>query len=92
MQNGGFKMMKYKYTLEEYSQDTRTYAVESDVMLTEDEILDIALGCDLTDGYTYTGREKENQFKATFLGTEFGDDTQCEYSGDEIKGEIDNEN
>jgi hypothetical protein len=79
--------MKYKYTLEEYSQDTRTYTVESDVMLTQGEILDIALGCALTDGYTYKGGEKGKRFNATFEGTEFGDDAQCEYSGDDIKKE-----
>ena len=77
-------MPKYNYTYEEYSQDTRTVEVESDVKLTEQEIQDIALGCTFTDGYTYVGGEKDKRFKATFTGTEYGDDTQTEYSGDEI--------
>jgi hypothetical protein len=77
--------MKYKYTYEESSQDTRSYEVESDVMLTREEIQDIALGCDIKDGYTYLGGEKGKRFKATFNETEFGDDCQAEYGGDEIK-------
>ena len=76
---------KYFYTYEEYSQDTRSYEVESDVELTKKEIQNIALGCDMTDGYTYLGGEKDKRFKATFTGTEFGDDCQAEYGGDEIK-------
>ncbi|HAB27461.1 MAG TPA: hypothetical protein DCE27_06710, partial [Xanthomarina gelatinilytica] len=51
------KSKKYNYTYDEYSQDTRSYTVESDVKLTEEEIQDIALGCNLTDGYTYKGGE-----------------------------------
>ena len=79
--------MKYKYTYEEYSQDTRSYEIESDVKLTEEAIQDIALGCSMTDGYTYVGGEKDKRFKATFKGTEFGDDCQTEYGGDETKEE-----
>ena len=79
--------MKFKYTYQEWSQDTREYEVESDVMLTEQEIQDIALGCDLTDGYIYTGGEKNKRFQATFKGTEFGDDSQTAYSGSKIKEE-----
>ena len=81
--------MKYNYTYEEYSQDTRSYEIESDVKLTEEEIQDIALGCDMKDGYTYLGGEKDKRFKATFTGTEIGDDVQTEYGGDETKEEND---
>ena len=81
--------MKYNYTYEEYSQDTRSYEIESDVKLTEEEIQDIALGCDIKDGYTYLGGEKGKRFKATFTGTEIGDDVQTEYGGDETKEEND---
>jgi hypothetical protein len=79
------KFKKYNYTYEEYSQDTRSYEIASDVMLTEEEIQDIALGCSLTDGYTYEGGGAGKRFKATFKGTEFGDDSQTEYGGDKIK-------
>ena len=75
--------MKYNYTYEEYSQDTRSYEIESDVKLTQEAIQDIALGCDMTDGYTYLGGEKNKRFQATFKGTEFGDDSQTEYGGDD---------
>ena len=50
--------MKYKYTYQEWSQDTREYEVESDIKLTQLQIQEIALGCDMTDGYTYLGGEK----------------------------------
>jgi hypothetical protein len=83
---------KYKYTYQEWSQDTREFEIESDVKLTREEIQDISLGCTLTDGYTYQGGEKDKRFKATFIGTEFGDDTQTEISGDEmIEEDDDNE-
>ena len=78
---------KYFYTYDEYSQDTRSYEIESEVMLTEEEVQDIALGCDLKDGSTYKGGEKGKRFQATFIGTEFGDDSQPEYGGDEYKDE-----
>jgi len=82
---------KYFYTYEEYSQDTRSYEVESDVELTKKEIQNIALGCDMTDGYTYLGGEKDKRFKATFTGTEIGDDVQTEYGGDWTKDEEEGE-
>ena len=81
--------MKYKYTYQEWSQDTREYEVESDIKLTQLQIQEIALGCDMTDGYTYLGGEKDKRFKAIFKGTEFGDDAQTEYGGDETKEEDD---
>ena len=80
---------KYKYTYQEWSQDTREFEIESDVKLTQEEIQDISLGCTFTDGYTYQGGEKNKRFKATFIGTEFGDDTQTKISGDEVIEEDD---
>ena len=84
-------MTKYKYTYQEWSQDTREFEIESDVKLTQEEIQDISCGCTFTDGYTYVGGEKDKRFKATFTGTEYGDDTQTEYGGDEPKEEIEKE-
>ena len=77
---------KYTYTYEEYSQDTRSYIVESNVKLTREEIMDMALSCDMVDGSTYSDKNS----KATFEGTENGDDTQTEYGGDEIKEDEEN--
>jgi len=76
---------KYFYTYDEYSQDTRSYEIESDVELKKEQVQEIALGCSLTDGYTYVGGEKDKRFKATFTGTEIGDDVQTEYGGDWTK-------
>jgi hypothetical protein len=79
--------MKYKYTYNEQSVDVREYEVESDIMLTEKEVQDIALNCELKDGYTCEGGEEGQKYKAKFIGTEFGDDAQPEYGGDEYKEE-----
>ena len=76
-------MTKYNYTYEEYSQDTRSYTVESDVKLTREEIQDMALSCSMVEGATY----KSKNSIATFKGTEYGGDSQTEYGGDEIKEE-----
>jgi len=56
-------------------------------MLTEEEVQDIALGCDLKDGSTYQGGEKGKRYKGKFIGTELGDDAQPEWGGDEYKEE-----
>ena len=80
------KKKKYFYTYDEYSQDTRSYEIESDVELTREKIQDMALSCDMVDGSTYSDKNS----KATFEGTEYGDDTQTEYGGDEIKEDEEN--
>ena len=72
---------KYFYTYDEYSQDTRSYEIESDVELTKSEIQDLALGCTMEEGSTNSDKNS----KATFTGTEYGDDTQVEYGGDWTK-------
>ena len=76
-------IMKYNYTYEEYSQDTKSYTVESDVKLTEEEIMDMALSCSMIEGSTYSDKNS----KATFEGIEYGDDSQTDFGGDEIKEE-----
>ena len=77
------KKKKYFYTYDEYSQDTRSYEIESDVELTKSEIQDLALGCTMEEGSTNSDKNS----KATFMGTEYGDDTQVEYGGDWTKDE-----
>ena len=77
------KKKKYFYTYNEYSQDTRSYEIESDVELTKSEIQDLALGCTMEEGSTNSDKNS----KATFMGTEYGDDTQVEYGGDWTKDE-----
>lgn len=78
-------MKKYKYTYEEWSQDTRSYEIESDKKLTRDEIQDIALSCDLVEGSTYEGGKEGDRFFAKYKGTEFGENAQTEFGGDEIE-------
>ena len=78
---------KYFYTYDEYSQDTRSYEIESDVELTREEIQDMALSCDMVEGATY----KDKNSTATFKGTEFGDDSQTEFGGDCTKDDKEEE-
>jgi len=78
-------MSKYKYIYEESSVDVRAFNVESDVKLSKDEVMEIAQGCILKDGYTYLGGEKGRRFKSTFLGTEIGDD--CNTYVEEVSNE-----
>ena len=75
--------MQFTYHYEETSQDTRSWVIESEVMLTETEIQDLALETTLEDGDISSG----DTYKTTFIGTVYGDDCQCEYDGDEIKEE-----
>jgi hypothetical protein len=76
-------MAKYTYEVEEYSQDSRHYEIVSDVKLSEEEITDIYCEVDLVDGYTNQWKmvDKGN-VKVTFIGTEYGDDSQVNINGD----------
>jgi hypothetical protein len=47
---------KYKYEVEEYSQDTRSFYVESDIELTHDEINECVSGASFNE-HTKTGAE-----------------------------------
>ena len=66
------KQYKYKYEVEEYSQDTRNFYIESDVKLDEDQINDCINNVSLNKPNTYKG----NNFTVSFEGTELGDDCQ----------------
>ena len=78
---------KYFYTYDEYSQDTRSYEIESDVELTKSEVQDLALGCTMEEGSTNADKNS----KATFIGTDYGDDAQVEYGGDWTKDDEEEE-
>ena len=71
--------MKYKYKVQEYSQDTRHFFIESAVELDEDEINDCITNVNLDKPNTY----KDDDYKVSFKGTEYGDDSQVNIS--EIK-------
>ena len=63
---------KYTYRFSEQTVDTRYYKVESNTKLTKDEMQDLAWSVEMTEGKTFTC----NEGKATFEGTEIGDDAQ----------------
>ena len=61
---------KYTYRFSEQTIDTRYYKVESNAKLTQAEMQDLAWSVEQTEGETFTC----NEGKATFEGTEYGDD------------------
>ena len=68
---------KYKYRVEETSQDTRHFIIESAVELDEDEINDCITNVDLDKPNTY----EDDDYKVSFKGTEYGDDSQVDIKG-----------
>jgi len=66
------KKYKYKYEVEEYSQDSRHFIVESDVKLDDNEISDCISNVSLDKPNSYEG----DDYKVSFEGTEYGDDCQ----------------
>ena len=66
--------MEYKYTyrFSEQTLDTRYYKVESNKKLTYHEMQDIAWSAEQLEGSSY----EDEDGKATFEGTEYGDDAQ----------------
>jgi len=68
------KKYKYKYEVEEYSQDARHFIVESDVKLDEDDITDCISNVSLDKPNSYNG----DDYKVSFKGTEYGDDSQVD--------------
>ena len=63
---------KYTYKFSEQTVDTSYYKVESNTKLTKSEMQDLAWSVEQTEGETF----KCNEGKATFEGTEIGDDAQ----------------
>jgi hypothetical protein len=71
---------KYKYEVEEYSQDTRSFFVESDIELTHDEINECVSNASFNE-HTKTATEiKGHKVYTQYTGTDFGDDCQREIS------------
>tara|TARA_R110002012_G_C11381688_1_gene583378 strand:+ start:95 stop:361 length:267 start_codon:yes stop_codon:yes gene_type:complete len=66
------KEYKYTYAFSEQTVDVRYYKVESNKKLTRSEMQEIAWSVEMKEGETF---EDENG-KATFSGTEYGDDAQ----------------
>ena len=84
---------KYKYTITEYSQDTRTWEITSDVKLTEEFITDnqgefCDVGQSTNSLSIHRNIEDEDReitidkIEVAFTGTDYGDDTQVDIDGD----------
>ena len=74
--------MKFTYHYEETSQNTRCWEIESEVMLTENEIMELSMEVG-SDGETSSG----DTYKITFKGIKYGENTEYKITGDEIKEE-----
>ena len=68
------KEYKYTYRFSEQTVDTRYYKVESNTKLTQSKMQELAWCCEGTGGEFECKESPE--FKATFEGTEYGDDAQ----------------
>ena len=66
------KEYKYTYRFSEQTVDTRYYKGESNKKLTYHEMQDIAWSAEQLEGSSY----EDEDGKATFEGTEYGDDAQ----------------
>ena len=63
---------KYTYRFSEQTVDTRYYKVESNKKLTYQDVQEIAWSVEMKEGETY----EDEDGKAPFEGTEYGDDAQ----------------
>ena len=83
--------MKFKYNYEEWSQDTRSFEIESEVELTESEIAELSTEVSFTDGDTSTGDmndwdlEQKGSYKVTFKGTKYGENTEYKITGGDLE-------
>ena len=81
--------MKFNYIFEETSTDTRRFLIKSEVELIEDEVKLLASEIVLTDGNTEScdfsdwpkknGLPSKGNYEITFIGTDYGDDSQCDF-------------
>jgi len=79
------KEYKYTYRFSEQTVDTRYYKVESNKKLTQSEMQNFAWTVEGTGGEFKC--EESPEFKATFEGTEYGDDAvyQMEEGEEDLK-------
>ena len=72
---------KYNYVINEQSVDVRSWTIESNRQLTEDEVDNIYHdSCHIEDEGSET--ESEPGITITYDGTEIGDDCQTDFEGD----------
>ena len=79
------KEYKYTYRFSEQTIDTRYYKVESNTKLTQSKMQELAWTVEGTGGEFQC--EESPEFKATFEGTEYGDDAvyQMEEGEEDLK-------
>ena len=83
-------MKKYTYTVEESSGDVRTYTIETDKPLTDnnddcqEDILDAICQVGIPKEGTSDTVELESgqEVVVTFVGTDYGDDAQMDFEVD----------
>tara|TARA_R100001082_G_scaffold54451_1_gene29743 strand:- start:334 stop:588 length:255 start_codon:yes stop_codon:yes gene_type:complete len=81
--------MKFNYIYKETSTDIRSFKISSEVMLIEDEVRLLASEatlttedtefCDFNEWEQGNGLPSKGAYQVTFLGTEYGDNTQTEF-------------
>tara|TARA_Y100000114_G_scaffold93057_1_gene86469 strand:+ start:121 stop:357 length:237 start_codon:yes stop_codon:yes gene_type:complete len=72
--------MKYEYTIDEWSVDTRKWLVTSPKKLTYEQV--VGLACDIPFGESEVLMPGFEGVVVDFLGTEYGDDSQLKVLGD----------
>ena len=82
--------MKFNYEFKETCTNTRCFKISSEVELIEDEVKLLASEIVLTDGNTEScdfseweegnGLPPKGNYEITFTGTEYGNDSQTEFS------------
>jgi len=93
------KALNYEYEVEEYSQDTRQYRIECNTKLTREqltELQNLAFGNQAGEEVEYQlsdinteveGQSQDEKVLVTFLGIDYGDDSQINISGDVLEEE-----
>jgi len=81
--------MSYKYTVDEWSSDTRQWTVRSKVKLTQDEVFEAwsNVGILEEDELMSTETSMGNTVAVVYNGVEYGDNCDYEFGGDEFEDE-----
>ena len=76
--------MKYNYTYNEWSVDTRIIEVTCQRPLTSDEVIELSCEVDYKDGSTAKDTlDDGKKYKVTFIETDYGN-SEYEIEGDEL--------
>ena len=76
--------MKYNYTYNEWSVDTREIAITCQRQLTSDEVIELSGHVDYRNGDSYAGALDDGEkYKVTFIETDYGS-SEYKITGDEV--------